>query len=867
MTDQIDRLKSALSDRYAIERELGRGGMAVVYLAQDLKHEREVALKVLRPELAATVGADRFLREIRIAAKLSHPHILPLHDSGEVDGFLFYVMPFVEGQSLRDRLTRERELPISEAVRILRDVVDALSLAHSHEVIHRDIKPDNVMLSGRHALVTDFGVAKALSQAKSTSDLTTAGVALGTPAYMSPEQAVADEQVDHRSDIYAVGALAYELLTGRPPFLGTTPQMVLSAHVADPPDPVTKYRENVSPPLEHLVMRCLEKKPADRWQSADELLAQLEAVVTPSGGMTPTTTRPITRMSAQKRKRVFWGGAATLTAVVAAAAVFLLPSWAEHEPELTPERVVVIPLENRTGDSTLDDLGVMAADWIGQAIQQVEAVEVVPVTYARQYFEDASGEGSSDVVRAVANRTNAGLVVSGTFYNVGDSLQFRVEIIDMNSGRPLQSVDGVWPRDSRREAINSLGQRVGGALAYEFDPLTPQEMQPLTSPPPLEAYREFVLGQQLYDRGEAEEALEHWITAHDLDTAFIEPLVSAGMVAHGLGYNEMGDSLYQYVSRRRHRMPRGAQITLDMLLAYRDGDLQAQLRAARELHILDPHALTGAFAHGATAISLNLPQEALDALADWDPYAQWNRNWPQGWIRLTEAYHMLSDHEQELVEARRARDMHPTRLGVLTLEVQALAALGRVEEVRELLYQARTLVRDPSRAAIVAGLELRAHGYPEAAREAFESAVEWLQALPAEEAEDPGFRRRLADALYHAARWEEAQELYQGLAAESNDNIGALGSVGRIAARMGDTATALEVSEQIAEMSRPDRLDDRLVIRASIAALLDQPDQAMRLLREAFFEGFSYGIGLHRDTDLESLRDREDYKELMRPKG
>jgi len=245
MADAIDRLKAALADRYTIERELGRGGMAVVYLAQDLKHERQVAVKVLRPELAAALGAERFQQEIKIAANLNHPHILPLLDSGESDGFLFFVMPYIEGESLRDKLAHEGELPIAEAVRILRDVVDALSHAHKHNVVHRDIKPDNVMLSDRHALVTDLGVAKAVSEATGRQKLTTEGVALGTPTYMSPEQAAADPHIDHRADIYAVGAVAYELLTGRPPFLGTTPQMILSAHLTDTPEPVTKYREAV----------------------------------------------------------------------------------------------------------------------------------------------------------------------------------------------------------------------------------------------------------------------------------------------------------------------------------------------------------------------------------------------------------------------------------------------------------------------------------------------------------------------------------------------------------------------------------------------------------------------------------------------
>ncbi|UCG88938.1 MAG: serine/threonine protein kinase, partial [Gemmatimonadota bacterium] len=266
MADLLQRLKTALANRYQIERELGSGGMATVYLAQDLKHERRVAVKVLRPELAAALGPERFHQEIKIAANLTHPHILPLHDSGDADGFLYYVMPHIEGESLRDKLAKEGELPIGEAVRILRDLVDALSHAHKHGVVHRDIKPDNVLLSERHALVTDFGVAKAVSEATGVQKLTTEGVALGTPAYMSPEQAAADKHIDHRADIYAVGAVAYELLTGRPPFMGTTPQEVLAAHVTKVVEPVTEHRGTAPPALAQLVMKCLEKKPADRWQ-------------------------------------------------------------------------------------------------------------------------------------------------------------------------------------------------------------------------------------------------------------------------------------------------------------------------------------------------------------------------------------------------------------------------------------------------------------------------------------------------------------------------------------------------------------------------------------------------------------------------
>ncbi|MGD8727062.1 MAG: protein kinase [Gemmatimonadales bacterium] len=326
MPDVLDRLKAAIADRYTIEREIGAGGMATVYLAEDLRHHRKVAIKVLRPDLAATLGPERFLREIEVAARLQHPHILPLLDSGEADDFLYYVMPYIEGQSLRDKLAKEGELPIGDAVRILRDVVDALTEAHANGVVHRDIKPENILLRGRHALVTDFGVAKAVSEATGREQLTTAGVALGTPAYMAPEQASADPHVDHRVDIYAVGAVAYELLTGRPVFMGTTPQMVLSAHVTEAPQPVTKHRDTVPAALEQLVLRCLEKKPADRWQSAEELLPQLEAMTTPSGGITPMDTRPVAATPAQKRWLVpaTVGGVAVIMAVVVLLSLNLL---------------------------------------------------------------------------------------------------------------------------------------------------------------------------------------------------------------------------------------------------------------------------------------------------------------------------------------------------------------------------------------------------------------------------------------------------------------------------------------------------------------------------------------------------------------
>ncbi len=272
------RIAQALGPGYLVDRELGRGGMAIVYLARDVKHDRLVAIKVLRPELAACVGTDRFLREIRIAACVSHPHVLTLIDSGGADDLLYYVMPYVDGESLRAHLSQHGQLPVPEAVRIVRDVADALVSAHSLGIVHRDVKPENILLTDRHALLTDFGVAKALHAAAVAG--TTTGVVLGTPEYMSPEQATGDPGVDHRSDIYALGVLAYEMLTGRPPFEGAA-QSVLAAHVARSPEQPTRHRPGIPAGLESVVMRCLSKEPSHRWQTAEELLVQLEEFTTP----------------------------------------------------------------------------------------------------------------------------------------------------------------------------------------------------------------------------------------------------------------------------------------------------------------------------------------------------------------------------------------------------------------------------------------------------------------------------------------------------------------------------------------------------------------------------------------------------------
>ncbi len=476
MTD-VDRLTAALSDRYTIERELGAGGMATVYLAHDVKHDRQVALKVLRPDLAASLGADRFLREVRIAANLSHPHILPLYDSGEADGFLFYVMPYVEGESLREKLDREGELPIPEATRILKEIADALAYAHEHRVVHRDIKPDNVMLSGRHALVMDFGVAKAVSEATGRHQVTTAGVALGTPTYMAPEQAAADPHVDHRADIYALGVLAYEILAGRPPFMGTTAQQILSAQVMVAPEPLATYRSTVPPELAAVIMRCLEKKPADRWQTAEELLQPFEAMSTSSQGITPVETRPHRAAARSGRRGVLIAVAAAVIMVAVAAVMWNRGSGGQPALASAGRWIAVLPFESARTDEESEFFTDGIHDDVMTQLGKIGALRVIARNSVMEY------RGTDKSLDVVGEELGVDALLLARVQRAGDQVRINVQLIDVatqeqlwgeprprwrRSSRPLLLVgSGWWWRRRRqrrpppwlRPALAPLGRR------------------------------------------------------------------------------------------------------------------------------------------------------------------------------------------------------------------------------------------------------------------------------------------------------------------------------------------------------------------------------------------------------------------------
>jgi len=457
----LDRLSAALADRYRIERELGHGGMATVYLARDLKHDRDVALKVLRPELAEVVGKDRFLAEIRTTANLRHPHILPLFDSGEADGLLFYVMPLAEGETLRTRLDRDRQLPIAEALRITAEVADALAYAHARGVIHRDIKPDNILLEAGHAVVADFGIARAIS-AGGGDRLTLTGMSVGTPAYMSPEQAAGEQDVDGRADLYSLACVLYEMLGGQPPFIGPSAAALIRQHlVADAP-PVTHLRPSVPPHIASAISRALAKSPVDRFALVADFAAALigppvaDASVAAASVATaaPVTATPIAPRPSRVRP---------LTALAAVALVVLafigwkmFRSRAGTAPSSTS--IAVLPFSDLSADRSQAYLGDGIAETLISALAQATDITVLPRSVS---FAQRERDGD---LKSVGRALGVGTVLEGSVQRSGDRLRITSALVSVIDGGVL------WSQtfDRRADDIFAVQDEVVRAVLAEL---------------------------------------------------------------------------------------------------------------------------------------------------------------------------------------------------------------------------------------------------------------------------------------------------------------------------------------------------------------------------------------------------------------
>jgi TolB-like protein len=868
LSDPLARLTAALGRRYAVERELGRGGMGTVYLALDRKHGRRVAIKVLPPDLASALGPERFLREIRIAAQLSHPHILPLHDSGEAAGVLYYVMPHVDGESLRDRLTREKQLPVAEAVEIARQIAGALSYAHGAGVIHRDIKPENILLAGGHALLADFGVAKALADGNGgargpASELRTdSGLPLGTVAYASPEQAAGSRELDGRTDIYSLGCVLYEMLVGESTGGGPTASQILEKRFTEPLPAIRSLRAEVPEWVERALTRALARNPTDRYPTAAQFREALTASV--ATAKSPSAVPPA---RASRRHQLLWMTAGAATLAIVAAAVAFLP---RRTPSLDPKRVVVAGFENRTGDPALDPVGDIATDYIARGLASTRLMHDVYDARVEARAGGAKARPSPGAGRELARRVGAGTVIWGSYYREGDSLHFEAQLIDAPTGRLLLSMEpAVGVAGQKTEVVERLRQRVMGGFAVVFgSSFEPWESKAL--PPTYEAYQELLAASDAGWQYDWDRAIRHYRRAIALDSAYTGAKTGLLMVLSEGGRCGEVDSLVRLLEPDRARLSQVDRGALDYATATCRGDLEGALQASRTVTEAKPRSVGFSILASIMALEVSRPREALRNLERLDParivFVGEQRT--MYWDFLGWTYHQLRDYRRELEVARKGMRADPGSDRRRLEEAIALAALGRITDV-ERRVDKWLESHDPSRYeipgehALCVALELRAHGQPEAAQVMLGRIVTWYRGRPADDATS-GFGLpclwHMFSAAYYAGQGDAARAGYERLAAADTANVSARAALGLLAVRRGDRGEVSGLDQWLAG-------HHATYNRVRLAALLGDRERAVTLLREVLDHGFKGRMFIHIDPDLDSLRGYPPYEELMRVDG
>jgi len=881
MTAVPKSLVELLAPRYVLEREVGAGGMARVYLATEDHPHRKVAIKVLDPDLCTRLFRERFLREVELASNLTHPHIVPVFAAGGVDCYLYYVMPYIEGESLRHRLERDGRLPLADALRIAGDVADALGYAHANGIIHRDIKPENILLSGGHAVVADFGIARAISAAGQTA-LTQTGQPIGSMNYMSPEQAFGSGALDARTDIYSLGCVLFEMLTGERPARNPLDPRVQNWELLDRSLRLRDTGSGGRRGVKHAISTALRPSPDERFATAAEFAAALGV------SREPQPAVPY-RLIPSRVWHATLVGAAAIAVVGARVAL-----TAGRRAALHRDRVVVAVIENHTGDPALDNLGHMAADWVTQGLAQTGLLQVVPSTVVMGAEQPGHGPGHLDVrdIRALGRRTGAGTVVSGAYYRQADSVRFQLQITDARDGRVIRVLDPVaGPAAAPLQTLDVLRQRVMAALAAWVNPKLMGWSSAAGQPPTFEAYQAFVEGLDALVRSEWHGARDHFERAAAYDSTFASARLKAAFARFQLGEFAAADSVTRTIQRDAGRLAPLDRSILIWLSAWVRGDPASALAASRQAAAVAP-ASGIQFLVAWDALVVNRPAEALAALEDLTPDHPLFQAAPTYWAAQTSARHALHDYRSELADARTARRRFPDALSVRADELRALAGLGDVAAMTARLDESLVLPPDPgwtpADVALLTALELRAHGHEQAAGAALERAAGWLAARSADEvASSARYRHALALTHYLAGRLDEAQRLFTRLLAEAPrgpaahtalgvgpgslgdlpDAITYRGYLGVLAARRGDGGAARRLAQALAAERGPYLFGRPAVWRARIHALLGERDQAVALLREGLSQGFHFNPRFHPDVALDVLRDYPPFRELARPKG
>jgi TolB-like protein/tRNA A-37 threonylcarbamoyl transferase component Bud32 len=640
-----DALTAALGDRYRIEREIGQGGMATVYLAEDLKHQRKVAIKVLRPELAAAIGVDRFLAEIKTTAALHHPHILPLHDSCQDASCLYYVMPYVEGESLRDRLTRERQLPVEEALRITREVADALQYAHNRGVIHRDIKPENILLEGGHALLADFGIARAVSAAvKDNEKLTQVGMAVGTPTYMSPEQAAADPDVDGRSDLYSLASVLYEMLVGEPPFTGATHEAILVQRFTQTPPHATAKRPSVPVYLDRALVRALARQPAERFPTVERFAAAL------------------------------------------------VPSAADGSALADDKSVAVLPFTSMSADPDSEYFGDGIAEEIINALGRLPGLRVAARASAFAF------RGKADDLRAIAAQLGVRTVLEGSVRRAGNRVRITAQLVDVDSGFQL------WSEryDRQLTDIFAIQDEIATAIARKFELAlggadAGRLVQPGTAN--LMAYDLYLRGRALLHRRGASlqlaiQAFEEAVAVDPDYAPALAGLARALMLSAFWGMVEPGEVLGRASEAAAHAIRSDAQLgeahAAAALVAFaaRFDRQEAEAEWGRAIALAqdsdaDTRVARAAFDLGYARAEFTAAAREIVAALELDPLSS------SGYASLTVMHRSGGNVPAARIVARRAFELDPESLYAHWAVIYSLSGGDAIDEARRFARDAR----------------------------------------------------------------------------------------------------------------------------------------------------------------------------------
>ena len=642
MSEQFERLRAALSERYRLEGEAGRGGMATVYLAEDLRHNRRVAVKVLRPELSAALGGERFLKEIQVTAGLQHPDILPLYDSGEADGHLYYVMPFIEGETLRDRLVREGRLGLDEALDIARSVAAALQFAHERGVVHRDVKPRNILLQSGRAILADFGVSLAIAEAGGAR-LTETGLSVGTPRYMSPEQAAGTTEVDHRSDVHALGAIVYEMLAGDPPFTGRNTQAVLAQLLTEEPVPLRRVRPDVPEVVDAAVMRALAKTPGDRFDTVAEFAAELASARTTDSG----ASLPPQRI---RRARTIAIGAVALVVVAVAAAVALVRSGPESTQirslAVLPFQLLAASGETQGQETLVQGIHSSLSSELSRLTAQSQLTTVISPRSTLRF-------GDSDLSTSeIGAALEVDALVDGALQRVGDEISLNVFLVHAPTDNTVWSGDYSGELADvltlQREMARDIASEIALSLSAEQEAhlAESREIAP-------EAFDLYWSGREQWNRRTEEgfrRAIEYFEEALE-----IEPMYAEAHAALSDTYNLLGQYQFMSANEAKERAEEAANRAIEI-----DPDLAEAYTSLAEINFLDRE----------WAEAERLYREALRLRPG---YATGHHFY--GWF-LTH----MGRHEEAIAELERARRHDPFSAIIHTDLAAAYADAGRFEE-------------------------------------------------------------------------------------------------------------------------------------------------------------------------------------------